>query len=103
MGRKGIAALMLAGVLVGFAPFASMLRAAAHESDQETVAVDSIVQGVVTQKFTSTDPDTYTIAVDGWPYEVPPEIYYRVQVGTAVQFDGTNWTIVGGAHEEDGH
>lgn len=93
MGRKGIAALLLAGVLVGFAPLACMPRATAQASDQETIAVGRIVQGVVTQKFNS---GNYVIAVDGWPYEVSLGLQRTANVGTVVRFDGMNWTIVSG-------
>jgi hypothetical protein len=34
--------------------------------------------------------------VNGQPVEVPLGFYDRVDVGTVVQFDGTNWSIVSG-------
>lgn len=93
MGRKGIAALLLAGVLVGFAPLACMPRATAQANDQKTIAVGPIVQGVVTQKFNG---GNNMIAVDGWPYEVSLGLHRTANVGTVVRLDGMNWTIVSG-------
>lgn len=53
------------------------------------------VDGSVTQKFVRTDDSSYLIAVDGAPYEVPLDLYLRVNVGNTVHFDGANWTIAG--------
>jgi hypothetical protein len=57
------------------------------------LAADPAVDGSVTQKFFSRSDDTFRIAVDGFPYEVPRGFYETVQVGDRVHFDGTNWTI----------
>lgn len=95
MGRKIVAGLMLAGILGGFALFAPMPRASAQVSNQGTMAVGPTVQGEVTQKFTP-EEDTYYIAVNGEPHQVPLNFYERVDVGTVVQYDGTKWTIISG-------
>ena len=95
MERKIIAMLMLTGMLGAFAPFSPMPRAAAQVSNQGTIAYGPTVQGEVTQKFSAKD-DYYLIAVNGRPYEVPLDFYYRVNVGMVVKFDGTNWTIISG-------
>jgi hypothetical protein len=94
--RMIIATLMLAGTLGGFAPFALMPHAAAQVGDQGVMPVGPSVLGVVTGKFTPEKDGTYEIAVNDVPYEVPQEFYDLVEVGTVVQFDGTNWTVLGG-------
>lgn len=93
--RRIIAVLMLAGVLGGFAPFGPMPRASAQVGN-ETTNMGPTIQGEVTQKFTPDKGGTYRIAVNGQPVEVPLGIYDRVDVGTVVQFDGTNWSIISG-------
>ena len=95
MEWKIIAMLMLTGMLGAFAPFSPMPRAAAQVSNQGTIAYGPTVQGEVTQKFTAKN-DYYLIAVNGRPYEVPLDFYYRVNVGMVVKFDGANWTIISG-------
>ena len=57
------------------------------------LAADPAVDGSVTQKFVSRSEDSFRIAVNGFPYEVPRGFYSTVQVGDIVHFDGTNWTI----------
>ena len=96
MGRKIMTALTLAGVLAGFAPFGPMPHASAQGTNQQTMTLGPVVQGEVTQKFTPQRQGQYTIAVNGQPYEIPLGLYDRVDVGTVVQFDGTNWTIISG-------
>lgn len=96
MGRKIIAALMLTGALGGFASLGPVPHTSAQVNNQETVTVGPTVQGEVTQKFTPSKGGSYYIAVNGEPYEVPLNLYERVDVGTVVQFDGTNWTIISG-------
>lgn len=93
--RRIIAVLMVTGMLGGVAPFVSMPRASAQVGAQETITLGPTVQGEVTQKFTSFR-DTYEIAVNGKPYQVPLDLYDRVDVGTVVQFDGANWSIISG-------
>ncbi len=93
--RRIIAVLMLGGMLAGLASFVSMPRASAQGGNQETITLGPTVQGEVTQKFTSFR-DTYEIAVNGHPYQVPLDLYDRVDVGTVVQFDGANWSIISG-------
>jgi len=93
--RRIIAVLMLVGMLGGLASFASMPRASAQVGNQGTITLGPTVQGEVTQKFTPFR-DTYEIAVNGHPYPVPLDLYNRVDVGTVVQFDGANWSIISG-------
>jgi hypothetical protein len=93
--RPNIAVLILAGMLGGLAFFGPMPRASAQVNNQETVTLGPTVQGEVTQKFTPFR-DTYEIAVNGHPYTVPLDLYDRVDVGTVVQFDGANWSIISG-------
>ncbi len=93
--RRIIAVLMVAGMLGGLAPFVSMQRASAQVDNQGTITLGPTVQGEVTQKFTPFR-DTYEIAVNGKPYQVPLGFYDRVDVGTVVQFDGANWSIISG-------
>jgi len=53
------------------------------------------VSGVVTQKFTGgRDGDTFEIAVDGSPYDVPMAFWLSVQVGDTVRHAGQMWQIV---------
>ena len=101
MGGKRIAVLLLIGTLSGFAPFAPLPHTAAHGGASDGITSRRSVEGEVTQKFAvnssnSASPN-YMIAVEGQPYSVTPEIYNQVDVGTVVQFDGTNWTIISGA------
>lgn len=96
MGRKIIAVVMLTGMLGGFAPLAPIPHAAAQVSDQGTMTFGSTVQGEVDQKFSPNKEGSYVISVNGTPYEVPLEFYNQVDVGTVVQFDGTNWTVISG-------
>jgi hypothetical protein len=93
--RPIIAVVILAGMLGGLASFVSMPRASAQVSNQDTIMLGPTVRGEVTQKFTSFR-DTYEIAVNGQPYQVPLDLYDRVDVGTVVQFDGANWSIISG-------
>ena len=95
MGRKIVAALMLAGMLGGIAAFGPVPQASAQVGNQGTVTFGPTVQGEVTQKFTP-DKGNYYIAVNGEPYEVPLNLYDHVDVGTVVQYDGTDWTVVSG-------
>ncbi len=91
-----IAVLMLAGMLGGLASFGPMPRASAQVGNEGAVNMGPIIQGEVTQKFSADKGGTYRIAVNGQPMEVPLDLYDHVDVGTVVQFDGTNWTIVSG-------
>jgi hypothetical protein len=53
------------------------------------------VAGVVTQKFTGgRDGDSFEIAVEGSPYEVPMTFWLSVQVGDTVRYAGQTWQIV---------
>ncbi len=94
--RRIIAVLMLAGMLGGLASFGPMPRASAQVVNEGTINMGPTVQGEVTQKFTPNKGTYYRIAVNGQPYDVPIDVYDRVDVGTVVQFDGTNWTIISG-------
>ena len=93
--RRIVAVLMLAGLLGGLASFGPMTRASAQVGNEGTITVGPTIQGEVTEKFTP-DKETYRIAVNGQPTEVPLDVYDRVDVGTVVQFDGTNWSIISG-------
>jgi hypothetical protein len=93
--RRIVVVLMLAGMLGGLASFAPMPRASAQFSNPGMITVGPTVQGEVTQKFTD-DKGTFRIAVNGEPYDVPLNFWQRVDVGTVVQFDGTNWSIISG-------
>lgn len=59
------------------------------------LAADRAVDGSVTQKFVNRGDESFQIAVNGTPYEVPREFYLVVHVGDIVHFDGTKWTITG--------
>lgn len=89
MGRKRVAVLLLTGMLGGFAPFAPMPHAAAHGGAGDGITVGRTVEGEVTQKFTVNSPlagtPNYMISVEGQPYQVTPEFYNRVNVGTVVR------------------
>jgi len=50
------------------------------------------VYGPVSQKMQAND--SYKVVVNGNPYEVPAEFYYRVQLGDNVRFNGKEWSIV---------
>lgn len=53
------------------------------------------VYGPVTQKFrTGGDTESWQIAVNGTPYEVPQEFYNQVNLGDTVKFAGKRWEIV---------
>lgn len=53
------------------------------------------VYGPVTQKFrTGGDTESWNIAVNGTPYNVPLEFYTRVEVGDTVKYTGSHWEIV---------
>jgi hypothetical protein len=93
--RRIMAVLMLAGVLGGLASFVSVPRASAEVGNPGAIIVGPTVQGEVTQKFTSLR-DTYLIAVNGQPFQVPLDLYDRVDVGTVVKFDGSEWSIISG-------
>ena len=92
--RRIIAVLMVASFLGGFASFGPMPRASA-QVNQGPVITGPVIQGEVTQKFTP-EMGTYRIAVNGTPYEVPLGFYNRVDQGTIVKFDGSNWIVVSG-------
>jgi hypothetical protein len=94
--RQIIAVLMLAGMLGGLASFGPMPRASAQVGNEGAITMGPTVQGEVTQKFTPERGGTYRIAVNGEPMEVPLNLYDHVDVGTVVQFDGTNWSIISG-------
>ena len=95
--RQMLAAVVLVGMVVeglGFVrPIAPVL---AQDYSRPAVIVGPTVEGVVTQKFTVNDDASYTIAVDGTPFEVPLEVYLEAQVGSVVWFDGSHWSVVGG-------
>ncbi len=94
--RRIISVLMLAGMLGGLASFGPMPRASAQVGNEGTTNMGPVIQGEVTQKFSPDKGGTYRIAVNGQPIEVPLDLYDRVDVGTVVQFDGTNWSIISG-------
>lgn len=54
------------------------------------------VYGPVTQKFTrgGDGGDTWIIAVDGKPYEVPQGFYLKVALGDTVKYTGKQWQLV---------
>lgn len=92
-----IAVLVLAGVLLGgVAAFGPMPRASAQVGNEGIINMGPIIQGEVTQKFTPDKGGQYRIAVNGQPVQVPLDLYDRVDVGTVVRFDGTNWSIISG-------
>jgi hypothetical protein len=91
VGQKSVAVLLLTGLLAGFAPFYGLRHAAAHSGGSE---IRQIVDGEVTQKFVNSPNCSYPIAVDGWRYLIPADIYYRVTVGWSVRLNGTNWITV---------
>ncbi len=78
---RQVLALLMVGAILTLATSAGLASAQA-------------VNGLVTQKFTGGDGGGM-IAVNGTPYEMPLDLYLTVQVGDTVDFDGTNWTIVG--------
>lgn len=91
MGRKTIAALLLAGALGGFAAYRVVPEAAA----QAVTPPGPVVQGEVTGKYKDAIDQYYAISVnDGPAIEVSPYFYNQVEVGDLVRFDGTNWVII---------
>jgi len=95
--RQIVAALLLAGLTVGgVVSVGPIAPVSAQVGSQGTITVGPSIEGVVTQKFTvDGDDGDYLIAVDGAVYQVPAELYHRVQVGSVVRFDGAEWSIAG--------
>lgn len=53
------------------------------------------VYGPVTQKYRQGgDSETYVIAVNGTPYNVPLDFFQRVNLGDTVKYGGSHWEIV---------